>query len=97
MEIDGASNNGVERFANFGTMLSSHQLVVLKIYYIDISHAIECNFNALLKTLRNHPSMLSLFLPQQKPQKYYQQSFQGAKDLTLEEYPQKSLPSNLVT
>lgn len=77
IEIDAASNNGVEeiRFirdrANYAPTQAEY-----KVYIIDEVHMLSTGaFNALLKHWKNQGKMLSLFWQQQSPIRFQQRSF----------------------
>ena len=63
IEIDGASNRGIEEIRNLGTDKVCANGVEVQIIIIDEVHMLTNQaFNALLRTLRNHQIMESLFL-----------------------------------
>src|SRR5207248_9449074 len=71
IEIDGASNNGVEAVRelrqNAGLRPSRSRF---KIYYIDEVHMLSTGaFNALLKTLEEPPELVKFFLATTEPNK----------------------------
>ena len=82
IEIDAASNNGVD---NIREIREEVKYVPTKgkykVYIIDEVHMLSTSaFNALLKVQKNHQAMLSLSLQQQKHKKYQQLYYQDAKD-----------------
>lgn len=71
VEIDGASNNGVEEIRELKTHVSLASFSSRwKIYIIDEVHMLSISaFNALLKTLEEPPSFVAFILATTEPQK----------------------------
>lgn len=85
IEIDAASNNGVEeiRFirdrANYAPTKAAY-----KVYIIDEVHMLSTGaFNALLKTLEEPKESVIFILATTEPHKYQLRSFHGLSDLIL--------------
>lgn len=72
IEIDAASNNGVEEIRDIRDKVKyAPSVVKYKVYIVDEVHMLSIGaFNALLKTLEEPRSMLFLFWPQQNRIKF---------------------------
>lgn len=91
VEIDGASNNGVDNIRNLIDNCKMKSLDgTYKVFIIDEVHMLSIGaFNALLKILEEPPKGTIFILCTTDPQKYLQQYYQEYKDLTSREYQLK--------
>ena len=84
IEIDAASNNGVEDVRDIIERVKYSPIKgKYKVYIIDEVHMMSPNaFNALLKTLEEPPANVIFILATTEPHKYYLLYFHVVKDMT---------------
>ena len=88
LEIDAASNNGVENIRDIREQVQYSPVEGrYKVYIIDEVHMLSSGaFNALLKTLEEPPSYVILFWLQQKSIRFLLRFFPAAKNMILNEF-----------
>ena len=88
IEIDAASNNGVDNIREIREEVTYRPTEGnYKVYIIDEVHMLSTGaFNALLKTLEEPPSYVILFLPQQKPTRFLLPYFPDVSGMISQDY-----------